>query len=930
MDPSSSSSGSDRQDRVRQQRVVADLGNRALECTDLDRLFRDATEAVQTTLETDTCKLLELLPGEERFLLRDGCGWNDGVVGTETVPTNRESQAGHTLETTDPVVVDDLQTEDRFAGPDLLLDHDIVSGISAVVGPSDDPWGVLGTHTTTRREFSEGDAAFVQNVANVLASAVERDRANRRRDEDASLTDTILETSPIGITIVDADGEMRFTNERAEEIFGRSKARIDELSFDDPAWDEVGPDGEPLTADELPFRRIAESGEQVFDQVTGVLRSDGERVWVSVNGAPVRDEDRELDAVVFAIEDVTDRFDRERDLERYETVVETAHDGIYVLDDERRFELVNDSFAALTGFSRDELHGTHASVVFGEEFASIEADQLDAAASRRSPTFEETIVAGPDETDTRTVENRFAILSTEDGTRRIGVVRDITERKEMEAKLRESEERFRTLSEHLEEVVWMTGADPESLSYINPAYEEVWGLDRDSLYDDALSFLEVVHPDDRERVREAYTGLPEEEYDEEFRIERPDGERRWIHGRATPVRSEDGTVDRIVGIDTDVTRRKERERALEESEQRYRTVLEHFPNGAIALFDEDLRYSLVGGQALGEIDLDASEVVGATIEEFYPDEIVPKLESACRGALEGDSTQVDVAFRDRDWSVHAVPVRDTDADVFAGMLMAQDVTERKEYQRRLEESNERLEQFAYVASHDLQEPLRMISSYLGFVQDRYGDELDDDGQEFVEFAVEGADRMREMIDGLLEFSRVETRGDPLEPIELDDSFADARRDLKLQIEEQDAEITAEPLPRVVGDGNQLRQVFQNLLSNAIEYSGDEQPRIDVSAHREGSEWVISVEDDGIGIDPADTDRIFGVFERLHAVDEHSGSGIGLALCERIVERHGGEIWVESEPGEGSTFSFTLPAHDGSGTGSHCGDASERSQTESPE
>ncbi|MFC4544538.1 PAS domain S-box protein [Halosolutus amylolyticus] len=909
MNPSSDPE-SDRHDHVRQQRVVADLGDRVLEDPDLDRLFRDATEAVRTTLGTDTCKLLELLPGDDRFLLRDGCGWDDDVVGSETVSATRDSQAGYTLGVADPVVVDDLRTEERFDAPDLLLEHEIVSGVSCIVGPTDDPWGVLGTHATVPREFDEGDAAFVRNVANVLASAIRNGRETRRHDEEAALADTIVETSPIGITIVDVDGELRFANDRAEEIFGRKQAQIGNLRYDDPEWDEVGPDGEPLAAEELPFPKVVETGEPVFDQVTGVLRPDGERVWVSINGAPVRDCDGELDAVVFALEDVTDRFDRERDLERYETIVETAHDGIYVLDEERRFELVNDSFAALTGFGRDELHGTHASVVFGEAFASIEADQTDVATSRRSPTFEESIVVGSDGTDTRTVENRFTIQSTEDGTRRIGVVRDVTERKEMEAKLRESEERFRTLSEHLEEVVWMTTDDPASLTYINPAYEEVWGLDRDSLYDDALSFLEVVHPDDRERVREAYTGLPEAEYDEEFRIERPDGERRWIHARATPVRGEDGTVDRIVGIDTDVTRRKERERALEESEQRYQTVLEHFPNGTIALFDEDLRYSLVGGQALGEIDLDASEVVGATIEEFSPDEIAPTLESACRGALEGTTTQVDVAFRERDWTVHAVPVRDTDGEVFAGMLMAQDVTERKEYQRRLEESNERLEQFAYVASHDLQEPLRMVSSYLGLVQDRYGDELDEEGREFIEFAVDGADRMREMIDGLLEFSRVETRGDPLEPIELDDSFANARRDLQLQIEEHDAEITAEPLPRVVGDGNQLRQVFQNLLSNAIEYSGDEPPRIDVSAHREGSEWVISVEDDGIGIDPADTDRIFDVFERLHAVDEGSGSGIGLALCERIVERHGGEVWVESEPGEGSRFSFTLPAADG--------------------
>ncbi|WP_254763956.1 ATP-binding protein [Natrinema marinum] len=240
--------------------------------------------------------------------------------------------------------------------------------------------------------------------------------------------------------------------------------------------------------------------------------------------------------------------------------------------------------------------------------------------------------------------------------------------------------------------------------------------------------------------------------------------------------------------------------------------------------------------------------------------------------------------------------------------------ERQQYQTQLEalvadleQSNERLEQFAYAASHDLQEPLRMVSSYLQLIERRYGDALDADGEEFLGYAVDGAERMREMIDALLEYSRVETRGDELEPVDLGSVLADVREDLRVKIEESDAEITAADLPRVEGDASQLRQVLQNLLSNALEYSGDEPPRIHVSADRDGDHWTVSVADDGIGIEPRDQAQIFNVFQRLHSREEHAGTGIGLALCERIVERHGGEIWVDSEPGEGATFSFTLPA-----------------------
>ncbi|MDG5818640.1 ATP-binding protein [Natronococcus sp. A-GB7] len=225
--------------------------------------------------------------------------------------------------------------------------------------------------------------------------------------------------------------------------------------------------------------------------------------------------------------------------------------------------------------------------------------------------------------------------------------------------------------------------------------------------------------------------------------------------------------------------------------------------------------------------------------------------------------------------------------------------------RELEASNERLEQFASAASHDLQEPLRMISSYLRLLEERYGDELDADAEEFIEFAVDGADRMQVMVDDLLEYSRVETRGDPFEPVDLDAVLDDALTDLGVRIEETDAEITTEELPRVAGDRSQLRQLFQNLVSNALEYSGDERPRVHVSAERVGDRWEIAVRDEGIGIDPEDQDRIFEVFDRLHTQADHEGTGIGLALCQRIAERHDGTLEVDSEPGEGATFSVLL-------------------------
>ncbi|NUB92740.1 PAS domain-containing protein [Haloterrigena sp. SYSU A121-1] len=251
---------------------------------------------------------------------------------------------------------------------------------------------------------------------------------------------------------------------------------------------------------------------------------------------------------------------------------------------------------------------------------------------------------------------------------------------------------------------------------------------------------------------------------------------------------------------------------------------------------------------------------------------------------------------------------------FPGALT--DITEQKQAERRLETvnerlraSNERLEQFAHAASHDLQEPLRMVSSYLQLIENQYGETLDEEGREFLEFAVDGADRMRNMIDALLAYSRVETQGDPFEPVDLNDVLMDVQTDLQRKIEETDAEIAVTDLPRVEGDASQLRQLFQNLLDNALEYSGDEPPRVSVSAERDRTKGIIAVRDEGIGIEPGNHDRIFEVFERLHSREDHSGTGIGLSLCERIAERHDGEMWVESEPGNGTTVFVSLPIYD---------------------
>jgi light-regulated signal transduction histidine kinase (bacteriophytochrome) len=224
----------------------------------------------------------------------------------------------------------------------------------------------------------------------------------------------------------------------------------------------------------------------------------------------------------------------------------------------------------------------------------------------------------------------------------------------------------------------------------------------------------------------------------------------------------------------------------------------------------------------------------------------------------------------------------------------------------LTRSNTELEQFAYVASHDLQEPLRMVTSYLQLLADRYRGKLDKDGTEFIGFAVDGALRMRNLIRDLLEYSRVGRRSKPFAPVNCAAVLQVVVANLQACIQETGARIEVGELPVVWGDEGELTQLFQNLINNAIKFHGDAPPTVSVTATAGDGEWVLKVRDNGIGIDPQYAERIFVIFQRLHSREKYPGTGIGLAICKKIVQRHGGRIWLESQPNQGSTFFFTLP------------------------
>nr|WP_226010881.1 PAS domain-containing protein [Halomicrobium salinisoli] len=874
-----SSSRADAESAVRRQEIVAELGDRALGGADVDALVVDAVAAVAEALDVDRVAALRLTPDGESLVIESTAGW-DGEG--ERVDVAADSLIAAPLFDDGPVVVEEARA-DGYAVPEAL-GGSVVGGAGVTIGPDADPWGVLGVYATERRALDEGEALFLGTVANALATAVQTERARDGEAERAA----VLEQATDGFYALDEEWRITRLDDRAERLIDPGGGDF----LGEPLWEALEWDVEEALREA--YEQARETGSPTAVEAYFPAPLDA---WYEFGAHPTGS------GLSVYCRDVTDRKARERELEQYETVAETASDVILTIDADSVVQTVNPAVEETFGHAPEDLIGESLTALMPDRYV----DSHFGAVERYLETGErhldwEYLELTGERADGTEIPIAVSFSEYEYGGERYftGIIRDVSDRVERERELEEYERRYRTLIEHFpngavaivdEDLRYLTlGGDPIAVDATTGEAAEGKPLGA-ALPDDLAAEL-------RPRYAAALDGA-ESAYELEY-----DG--RTYEVRIVPVRDESGEVFAALGTSQDVTKHREYERRLEESERRYRTLIEHFPNGAVALFDEDLRYQIAGGKLLDGIDATADAIVGQTVWERYPEDLAERMAEKFREALDGAAQSFEIEFHGRHLQAYTLPIEDEAGNTFAGMIMVQDVTERKKYERRLEESNERLEQFAYAASHDLQEPLRMVSSYLRLIEQRYADELDEDGREFLEFAVDGADRMREMIEGLLEYSRVETRGDPFEPVDLDDVLADVRDDLQVKIAESDAEITTDPLPEVRGDRGQLRQVLQNLLDNAIEYSGDEPPRIDVEAERDGRLWAISVSDEGIGIDPDDADRVFEVFQRLHSHEEHEGTGIGLALCRRIVERHGGEIEIDSEPGDGTIITFTLP------------------------
>ncbi len=841
--------------------------------------------------------------------------------------------------------------EDRSAG----VPADKLTAAAEAGSVEDEGWRVRadgsrfwGAVTLTAIRDADGDLEGYAKVTRDMTEQRERERQLRR---ERDLNDRLFETAPVRLVVFGTDGTIERINSQGRRELG-VEGSDDYILESITLFDE---DGEQIPPDQHPVQRVLETGDTVSNVVVQHEAPSGERRWASLTATPLYD-DGDLDRIIVAGRDITAQKERERQLSRQrdelkrelDDVFDRIDDAVHGLDRKWRFTYLNDRAEELFGRTEEELLGKSVWDEFPAASERSYRDRYERAMETQEPVvFEEY-------SDAADAWLEVSVYPSETG---LSIYfRDVTERRRRQREL----ERYEQIVETVWDGVYALDEN-DRFVLVNDAFCGMVGYERDELLGEHPTLLNSEEVNESANAMEAEIAAGEREIGIlEYEFERSDGETVPVETRFGPIEYGDGHIGRC-GVARDVSQRREYERELESRARQQEVVSEL---GKFALEDPDLDElfaeatrrvdETLGTEYCKVLDLDANgeelflrqgigwrdgtvgeETVSAveadsqasyTLQSNGP-VVVTDLETDARfsgpelltshAVQSGISTVI--GSGESTWGV--LGVHDTEARSFTdedidfvqsvANILAEAI-ERKQYQDELqsliddlEESNERLEQFAYVTSHDLQEPLRMVSSYLSLIEERYDDELDEDGQEFLEFAVDGADRMREMIDGLLQYSRVDTEAEPLEPTDCDAVVEDVLGNLQVQIEETDAAIEAGSLPTVTADRKQLTQVFQNLLSNAIKYRGDNRPEIEIDAERGADEWVFRVSDNGIGMSPEETDRIFEIFQRLHT-DEYAGTGIGLALCKKIVDRHGGELWVESAPSTGSTFYFTIP------------------------
>jgi PAS domain S-box-containing protein len=790
--------------------------------------------------------------------------------------------------------------------------------------------GKLGTISGLRcngEEFPiEASISQVEVSGQKLFSVILRDITQRKQVDDA-LRDLERRYSSLFANKINAIAHCRVItdkygrpadylimqiNEAYERIIGIKKADIEGRRVK-----EAFPDIETYSFDYIgTLGKVATEGGEIMSEVF----FEPIQQWLSLYAySPVPGEF----TVMFT--DVTERKRVEEALrdseQRFRAFFDTAAVGTSQVDTSGRFLQVNDRYCQITGYSREELLALNVADLTHPEDLASDSEQLTSYLHGDRPVYDVEKRYIRKDGSVIWVQVTAATIRDAEGRplRSAGVTQNITERKRAEEALRASEQDFRMLAEAVPQIVWATRPDGWNI-YFNQQWVDYTGLTLEESY--GQGWNTPFHPDDKQRAWEAWQRATQhnEPYSVECRLRRADGVYRWWLIRGAPMRSANGEIQKWFGTCTDIEEIKQAEEALRESEERLAAALE---GGRMGLWAWDVRANRLVWNAkeyelLGLPVGDGPVATDLFFRLIHPEDTL-ELDRSLKAVTESgtDWTHEFRVIRPDGqvrWLAAKGRVRRDGAGQPLHMLgVNYDITERKqaelklaEQARELARSNAELEQFASVVSHDLRAPLGSLTGGADLLTAEAG-RLSEEAREYVGWIQCSVKNMARLIDSLLHYSRIGQGQLRRTPCALQDVLAGVLRDLHANLDAHDVQVSHDLLPVVQGDPILLAQLLQNLIGNAIKYRSQAPPRVHVSARQSPGEWVISVADNGIGIDPKHFDKIFQIFQRLHRDEsKYPGVGVGLATCKKIVEKHGGRIWVESQPGQGSTFSFSLP------------------------
>ncbi len=717
----------------------------------------------------------------------------------------------------------------------------------------------------------------------------------------------MIEALPIALYGTDAEGRLTFFNPAAVRLSGR----VPDLGTDRwcVTWKLYLADGTPLPHEQCPMAIALRGGEVATGIECIAERPDGSRFWFTPYPAILRDAQGRVTGGINLLVDITERKLAEAEVQRYfEAIVETTPECVKVVARDGTLQLMNSAGLAMVGANAaDEVLGRSVYDLIAPEYRERfrEFHERICAGERGSLEFE---IAGLKGTRRR-VDTHAAPLVQSDGTTiQLAVTRDITERNQAEraglllqAIVDSSDDAI--VSKDLNGIVtsWNKGA------------ERIFGYTAEEAVGQSITI--IIPPDRLDEEPKILARLRRGQRVDHFETirRRKDGTLLNISLTISPVKDPKGKIIGASKIARDITDRKRAEAALIASEAKFRQLADSMPqivwtarpDGYLDYYNERW-YEYTGFSRDSFGDASWQPVI-------HPDD-----RQRCRDAWyqtigSGKPYEIEHRFWDRRsnrwrWFMgRALPVREAEGRIVKWFGSFTDIDDQKRVEEELRRANQDLEQFAFSASHDLQEPLRTVKIYSELLVQTLGGKVEGDTEEFLRYLQSGATRLELLVRDLLTYTQASTFEPPTRTIDAGAVLKTTLASLAGRISETSAEIVSGTLPAVRVHEAHLQQLFQNLLSNAMKYRSPERvPAIKVTAEPRGEQWVFAVSDNGIGINPEYKERIFGLFKRLHSNEEYSGTGIGLALCRRIVDRYNGRIWAESRPGQGSTFSFTLP------------------------